>query len=289
MKRLIGLICILVGVLLMIGMLFKNGDLFHLSFSREKAVSTASAKKDEIDHLDISLSGFRVKVKPENRSDISVTVVSGKGKMYAEQADGTFKVRAENKGFLFFSPFEKGELLVKVPTDYHKNVKITGGSGVSEVNGEGKLSLQDVTLKSTSGRLTAENFSAKRVEINTTSGRLAVSHIDAEDSDISTTSGRADIQNVKGRLQLGMTSGRLTASFDTIDAPVSFQMTSGSAKFNLPDKGDFKVQTRKTTGSVDHTYNFDQVDNEGRGFTGTRGKGTHLVDIEMTSGNLKLR
>lgn len=45
MKRLIGLICILVGVFLMIGMLFKNENLFHLSFSREKAVTKASAKK----------------------------------------------------------------------------------------------------------------------------------------------------------------------------------------------------------------------------------------------------
>ncbi|WP_039956379.1 MULTISPECIES: LiaG family protein [Bacillus] len=289
MKRFIGLICILVGVFLMIGMLFKNGDLFHLSFSRDKAVTTASAKKDEVEQLDISLSGFRIKVKPEERSDISVMVVNGKGKMYAEQTGGTFKVRAENKGFLFFSAFEKGELLVKIPTDYHKDVKITGGIGVSEVNGEGKLSLQDVTLKSTSGNLTAENFSANRVEIKATSGRLSVSHIDAKESDIGATSGRADIQDVKGKLQLGMTSGRLTASFDTIDSPVDFHMTSGSAKLNLPDKGDFKVQVKKTSGSIDHSYDFDQADSEGRGFTGTHGKGTHLVDIEMTSGNLKLR
>ncbi|MGI1828925.1 LiaG family protein [Bacillus safensis] len=289
MKRLIGLICILVGIFLMIGMLFKNENLFHLSFSREKPVTTASAKKEEIDQLDISLSGFRVKVKPENRSDISVTAVNGKGKMYAEQTGGTFKIRAENKSFLFFTQFEKGELLVKIPTDYHKNVKITGGSGVSEIDGEGKLSLQDVILKSTSGNLTAENFSAKNIEIKATSGRLAVSHIDAKDSDIGATSGRADINDVKGELQLGMTSGRLTASFDTIESPVSFHMTSGSAKFNLPDDGDFNVQVKKTSGSVDHSYDFDQVDSEGRGFTGTRGKGTHLVDIEMTSGNLKLR
>ncbi|MBG9816387.1 LiaG family protein [Bacillus safensis] len=289
MKRLIGLIFILAGVFLMIGMLFKNGDLFHLSFSREKPVTTASAKTEEIDQLDISLSGFRVKVKPENRSDISVTAVNGKGKMYAEQTGGTFKIRAENKSFLFFTQFEKGELLVKIPTDYHKNVKITGGSGVSEINGEGKLSLQDVILKSTSGNLTAENFSAKNVEIKATSGRLAVSHIDAKDSDIGATSGRADIKDVKGELQLGMTSGRLTASFDTIESPVSFHMTSGSAKFNLPDEGDFNVQVKKTSGSVDHSYDFDQVNSEGRGFTGTQGKGTHLVDIEMTSGNLKLR
>ncbi|BBP92197.1 hypothetical protein BsIDN1_58150 [Bacillus safensis] len=101
-------------------------------------------------------------------------------------------------------------------------MKITGGSGVSEMNGEGKLSLQDVILKSTSGNLTAENFSAKNVEIKATSGRLAVSHIDAKDSDIGATSGRADINDVKGELQLGMTSGRLTASFDTIESPVSF-------------------------------------------------------------------
>lgn len=273
----------------MIGMLFKNENLFHLSFSREKPVTTASAKKEEIDQLDISLSGFRVKVKPENRSDISVTAVNGKGKMYAEQTGGTFKIRAENKSFLFFTQFEKGELLVKIPTDYHKNVKITGGSGVSEINGEGKLSLQDVILKSTSGNLTAENFSAKNVEIKATSGRLAVSHIDAKDSDIGATSGRADIKDVKGELQLGMTSGRLTASFDTIESPVSFHMTSGSARFNLPDDGDFNVQVKKTSGSVDHSYDFDQVDSEGRGFKGTQGKGTHLVDIEMTSGNLKLR
>jgi len=273
----------------MIGMLFKNEDLFHLSFSREKPVTTASAETDEIDQLDISLSGFRVKVKPENRSDISVTAVNGKGKMYAEQTGGTFKIRAENKSFLFFTHFEKGELLVKIPADYHKNVKITGGSGVSEMNGEGKLSLEDVILKSTSGNLKAENFSAKNVEIKATSGRLAVSHINAKDSDIGATSGRADINGVKGKLQLGMTSGRLTASFDTIESPVSFHMTSGSAKFNLPDDGDFNVQVKKTSGSVDHSYDFDQVDSEGRGFTGTRGKGTHLVDIEMTSGNLKLR
>nr|WP_257215580.1 DUF4097 domain-containing protein [Bacillus pumilus] len=273
----------------MIGMLFKNKDLFHLSFSRDKAVTTASAKKEEIDQLDVSLSRFRVKVEPENRSDITVSVVNGNGKMYAEQTGDTFKIRAENKGFLFFSQFEKGELLIKIPTDYHKNVKITGGSGVSEIDGKGKLSLQDVTLKSTSGRLTAENFSAKRVEIKATSGRLAVSHIDAEDSDIGATSGRADIKDVKGQLQLGMTSGRLTASFDTIESPVFFHMTSGSAKFNLPDDGDFKVQGKKTSGSINHSYNFDQVDSEGRGFTGIRGKGTHLVDIEMTSGNLKLQ
>ncbi|BBP92198.1 hypothetical protein BsIDN1_58160 [Bacillus safensis] len=121
MKRLIGLICILVGIFLMIGMLFKNEDLFHLSFSREKPVTKKlQRKKEEIDQLDISLSGFRVKVKPENRSDISVTAVNGKGKMYAEQTGGTFKIRAENKSFLFFTQFEKGELLVKIPTDYHK-------------------------------------------------------------------------------------------------------------------------------------------------------------------------
>ncbi|MDM5299428.1 DUF4097 domain-containing protein [Bacillus pumilus] len=289
MKRLIGLICIFAGVFLIIGMLFKNGDLFNLSFSREKPVTTASAKSQEIEQIDVSLSRFRVKVEPEDRSDISVSVLNGNGKMYAKQTGSTFNIRAENKGFLFFSRFEKGELLIKIPTDYHKNVKITGGSGVSEFDGEGKLALQHVTLKSTSGRLTAENFSAKSVDIKATSGRLAVSHIDAEDSDISATSGRADIKDVRGQLQLGITSGRLTASFDTIESPVSFQMTSGSAKFNLPDNGDFTVQTKKTSGRVDHSYGFDQVDSEGRSFTGTRGKGTHIVDIEMTSGELKLR
>ena len=201
----------------------------------------------------------------------------------AEHSKSVLKIKA-----FVFSAFEKGELLVKIPTDYHKDVKITGGIGVSEVNGEGKLSLQDVTLKSTSGNLTAENFSANRVEIKATSGRLSVSHIDAKESDIGATSGRADIQDVKGKLQLGMTSGRLTASFDTIDSPVDFHMTSGSAKLNLPDEGDFKVR-EKTSGRIDHSYDFDQADSEGRGFTGTHGKGTHLVDIEMTSGNLKLR
>ncbi|MFJ5964601.1 DUF4097 domain-containing protein [Bacillus sp. NPDC093026] len=289
MKRLIGLICILVGTFLMVGMLFKNENVFQSGFSREKAVTTASAKKQGVDQLDVSVSRFRVKVEPENRSDILVAVVNGKGKMYAKKIGSTFKIRAENKGFLFFSHFEKGELLIKIPIDYHKNVKMTSGSGVSEVNGEGKLSLQDVTLKSTSGKLTAQNFSAKRVEIKVTSGRLTANHIDAEDSDISATSGRADIKDVKGKLQMGMTSGRLTASFHKIDAPVSFHMTSGSAKFHLPDEGDFKVQTRKTSGSVKHSYNFDQENNEGRGFTGTKGKGTYLVDIEMTSGKLKLR
>ncbi|MFB8735731.1 DUF4097 family beta strand repeat-containing protein [Bacillus sp. SL00103] len=54
--------------------------------------------------------------------------------------------------------------------------------------------------------------------------------IDAQHSDIGATSGRVDIKDVKGEMQLEMTSGRLTASFDTIESPVSFHMTSGVRK-----------------------------------------------------------
>ncbi|MGE6630031.1 LiaG family protein [Bacillus sp. NPDC077027] len=289
MKRLLGLLFMVVGIFLIIGMFFKDRGFADFGFTRGEAVTTASAKTADIQRLDVSLSGFHVTVEPEKRKDIAVSVENGKGKMYAEQTGSTFRVRAENKRFLFFSGVEKGELLIKVPVDYHQNVTITGDSGKIYVDGRGELTLNDVVLKSTSGKLIAENLSAKNAEIKATSGKLEVSHIDAEDSEISVTSGNVDIADVKGSLKMGMTSGRLRASFDTITAPISFHMTSGSAKIDLPDQGDFKVKTKVTSGKIDHSYNFDQVDGGNRNFTGIIGKGTHLFDIEMTSGKLRLR
>ncbi|MFB8735732.1 DUF4097 family beta strand repeat-containing protein [Bacillus sp. SL00103] len=59
---------------------------------------------------------------------------------------------------MFFTSFEKGELLVKIPTDYHKNVKITVEAGSVRSIWRREAFLEDVILKSTSGTLMLENL-----------------------------------------------------------------------------------------------------------------------------------
>ncbi|QHZ45646.1 LiaG family protein [Bacillus sp. NSP9.1] len=285
MKKTIGKLMILAGILIFACFIYNGAGGFSFGGFNQKADHTAAASLKGISAIDINAKSITVNIKAEQRDDITAEL-TGNARLESAEKGNTLQLTVHPKPFQFFF-FQNNELVVKVPYEYKDDLSVISGSGNVKISG-GRLALNKVTLSSGSGTQKVDQLQAEELEVQGTSGNIRLKDVRTAEGDIRSTSGNTELENVTGRLNIKQTSGDLRASFSAVDAPLSIKQTSGNAKLDLPDDADISLEATSTSGSISHSFSFDQISSDKRTLTGKNGNGKNKIDISLTSGNVSI-
>ena len=286
MKKTVGKLLIIAGILILAGMMFNGREGFSFFGFDEESARTYHAQAEDIDKIDIDAKSITVNIQAENRDDIKAEISGKNVRLDSSEQGRTLRLSADSKGFWPFF-WSKKELIVKIPSEYKEDLSISSGSGNVKLSGGG-LHLRNVALKSGSGSLKADDLQAEDLSVKGTSGSVRLENVQTAAADIRSTSGNTKLENVTGKLSIKQTSGNLRASFTEINDSLSIKQTSGNTKLSLPDDADISLEAESTSGNISHSYSFDQVANEKRTLTGKKGNGKNKIDISITSGNVSI-
>ncbi len=149
--------------------------------------------------------------------------------------------------------------------------------------------LQELELKTISGTVLCSNLHRDiDMAVQTTSGRIktdVVNNLTAK-----TISGEITFIAYGNDIDIRTTSGRVTGELRQVDKDGSIQIhsVSGAVKLIVPDSFEADVDLRSVAGSVDTDLPIKVTSSKRNSLEGTIGGGGISVDIDTTSGSIRI-
>ncbi|ALC82319.1 MULTISPECIES: LiaG family protein [Bacillus] len=287
MKKLVGNLMILFGILLLVFLVFRDGFFFLISPGESN--TTASADVSDIDEIEVSSRSTNVDIVGEERDDIYAELHGGKNiSLDASESGGKLSLNVKHKGLSFFSFFQDHKLVVHVPAEYKENLSADLTSGNLRLSADHQLSLDQLSLETSSGNIKVDEVDAKELNVKGTSGNIGLSDINASNSTLRTTSGNIEIENLTGKIHSKLTSGNVTVSLNELTNDLQFQLTSGELSLSLPEDADIALEANTTSGDISHSFDFDKIESDENKLKASKGKANHNVSISVTSGDVEI-
>lgn len=192
-------------------------------------------------------------------------------------------IRHGSRPILF--SFLRGYVEIYLPRRYFGALNIKTISGKIAV--DGRLSLNELTITSTSGRIALGDVTAGTAVLSTVSGAIAVENLRAE-ANVRTTSGSIRIENAAGSGDYKSVSGFIHLKYHTVMGDITAASTSGKVFVMLPKDLSFSYRTSTVSGGVD--VRFTQGNSGGRRATeGTIGDTPRVhVRLKTISGRIEI-
>ena len=285
---------------------WEQGPVFFADPIGPAETLSVAISAQNIDGISIFAIPARVEVLTNHRSnDIEITFVGMSPNYTVSEGHLTVYARRVDiiSGIHIFggSIGVNDSVHVYIPAGMEPSVHVSGSSGridvrhpsFSELNvtsGSGRIELRRaevsgrLTLSSASGRILAENVTARSGSFATVSGRIEISDSRFDSLRVSSSSGSQSLEDVSwSYLQAGSSSGRITIDDARVDsASGSTNISASSGSINLTIEGrrsDFNYDLRSNSGSV--RVNGQRRDNQNIG-------SRHDITIRTTSGAIRL-
>lgn len=144
-----------------------------------------------------------------------------------------------------------------------------------------------VSCASTSGEITIRGGAGERM-MSSTSGDIRVDGLSGRIS-VSTTSGETNIRGERGCGNIGSTSGEVFFSLAELSGDISINTSSGEVTLELPKEASLEFKADTSSGEIDTFFDeFLSFSKKGNHATGTVGSGERKIDIDTTSGDVRV-
>lgn len=284
MKRIMIIFLALVGIYI----LFQSATaITAFIFGKNDAEAEIS---DEIKTIELDVSGVNVNIIPENRKNLEVNL-DGKGNVQIDKKRDTIAISYEKDWLQWFPFFQHGDVKVFLPEDYDQELDVEIGSGNVNLTGESPSKpyvLDKLAIDMSSGKVALKNLSVKEFEHDGSSGHVSIESLTAETSDIDISSGSIFMDQYTGALKADLSSGKLEVGMKELVDFVQIDVSSGSVLLDLPDNADFTLNGESNSGNITSDFPLEIIKQDHRSLEGSYGKGTHLIEIEVSSGNAKV-
>lgn len=279
---------VLIIFFVIIGLVIAFNTIRNLSWLPFVGGKTETEVTDKIDQIKFDLKSAKVEVIVDDRDTVKAEL-DGRGKVSVDRSGDTITVDYSQPWPNFFSFFNTPELKVYIPEDYEEDIHIDMGSGQLTFSGDSKK-LNELTINLSSGNVKLENLSVSHLSLEASSGNITTKALTTEKSSIDISSGRIQLKDFKGELDVDLSSGIFDAQFAELVAPIDVSVSSGTVTLDLPDNSDFTLKSKVGSGRVSFdAFPMEVKKQDGKKFEGTHGKGTHEINIDVSSGIAKIK
>lgn len=148
----------------------------------------------------------------------------------------------------------------------------------------GNIKAENTNVKSVSGRIEIETVKSQMTKLESTSGMVSVNGLNSDEVDIETVSGDIIIKDtISKTVDLDSVSGKVNIGFSDCEK-ADIETTSGSVIISINNDFGMTLSFKTTSGDFDTNMTY-QVNNKKNIF----GSGKCLMNIETTSGNIKVK
>ncbi|WP_102273928.1 LiaG family protein [Cytobacillus massiliigabonensis] len=280
MKRILLIFIILIGVYVLLTSNIRS----WLPFAKGEATSAAA---ENIKMVDINLSAVKATIIPEKRNDVKADL-DGKGEVTVKKNGDSIKIEYSRKWFDGFKIFNHTpELYIYIPEDYNRKMAIDVGSGYLNFEGS-SVELEELKIDMSSGKVDLTNVTAKDFIHKGSSGMIDIDTLITNSGTIDMSSGKVKIENYQGELEAEVSSGQLDVQLNKLVDDIHLRASSGQIKLDLPEDADFKLNGKSSSGYIDCDLPLTDKVVEKSKIEGVMGSGKHSIDVDITSGMVKI-
>lgn len=253
LKRLLGLCCIVIG-LLIAWVSYGQPIPWHWGTgSTEYSLTVSDSIElplDETTSVELNVSSTKVLVSGGDVEQLELfleTVEGSSTKMDITQRGEQIKVNVKRQAgtilglwnLLQGNEWAAETLHVTVPYHYEQRLRIDGSSGNVQISSIEGLSMLDINMSS--GQMQIEQVATDIFRYNGSSGRLNINGLTATESNIKISSGTVHIEELTGTIRGRSSSGAVRIETNRLSAPIDWQASSGSITLLLPADASFRL------------------------------------------------
>lgn len=244
---------------------------------------------DKVDQLELNLSSANVEIIPEKRQTVKAEL-DGKGKISVKQKGKAIRIDYSPPKIRVFSFFDTSEIKIYIPGHFDKSISLETGSGKVEfaTGFETAMELENFDIELKSGQILLENLSAEKLSLEVGSGSITAKELRAEKGEFEINSGSVRFKEYTGEMDIQLNSGSLNVGLKELEAPISAVVNSGNLTLAVPEDSDFTLETNIASGRVINDFPLKIKKQENRKLSGTYGKGTHEIYIDINSGKANI-
>lgn len=282
MKRIVIIFFILIGAYLLYSFIqnfsiFKSGNY------------TSDPLTDSIHEIEIDISSLNLEIIPDNRDNVKVDF-DGKGKIKVDEKRDRIVIKHEKPMIHFISLFNRGEMKVYIPKDYHKKLDIDMGSGSVLLAGSHHQPyyLEQLSIDMSSGVATLNHLIIDQFSFDVASGNIEIDHVETKDSEFEVRSGNIRIDNFVGPVRADISSGKFALHMKELKDFIDMKVSSGIIDLDLPENADFTLNGKVSSGKISYDFPLTVKEHDGRNIHGYHLSGKYPIHIKVSSGNVKI-
>jgi len=289
MKRIVILLLVITGLYI----IYNQSATFDW-FSNSGKNTTQATVTEDIDVIEVNISSVSTTIIPEDRKDVKA-IYNGKDKLTVREHGDAIEVSVKHKGFGWFdwSPFsKKKKLTIYIPEDYHRDMRISLGSGNVSFSGKSKnnpINLDELTVDIGSGNMDLKNMNINHFEQNVASGDVDIKSLQTETGSFDVSSGSLDVKEYTGAIQANVSSGELDFQVDQLTDSIDIEVSSGDVKLDLPNNADFTLDGDVASGDIICELPLTSKNIKKRSIEGIHGSGKYKIDLDVSSGDITIR
>lgn len=256
----------------------------------DKTVDSASIRNVYVDSSSINMEIVR-----GASDEIKVRIEGNASKKYLDR----FNLEAEAKGDTVYIKssykemlvvgfnFVNVDLIVELPDRLLDSVELKSNSGNIEVE---QLKATTAVIETGSGNINIEKLSTGTPTIQSKSGNIKVENYKSEQVTVQSNSGNITMDDGTGRVDGETRSGNIRMETDELLQDVTLRSGSGNVRIDVakePESAAIHLRTNSGNLYVDWGRFIADKDNEEE-LSGKIGSGQIKIDLESSSGNLKL-
>lgn len=252
--------------------------------------NTTAEVSNKIDNIEFEISSAKLNIIPSNRKDLEATL-EGKGKLSVNESGDTIKVTHEQKWYEWLPFFSTSIVTVYIPEDYGKDMGINLSSGTvnfASLEANQAFKLENLTIDMSSGDVNLQNLDVIDFKHHGSSGNLSIDSLASKTSSIDISSGNVKIADFTGELEADISSGELVVQMKELTDEVDIDVSSGSVQLDLPDKADFVLKGDIGSGDLSYNYPLTIEKEDNHNIRARHGAGKHKIDIDVSSGSVKI-
>lgn len=251
---------------------------------------TQATVTEDIEMIEIDMTSGNSSIIPEDRQDIKA-VLEGKGTVSVDESHDKITVTVKRKWFEWFSFSNKNSLKIYIPEDYHKNLAIDMGSGNLTLSGPSKsqpFKLEKLKLDVSSGNMKLKNLEVTEFDHDGSSGNVEVDTLTTKTGTFDISSGNIDIKHYVGAIKADLSSGKLDLQMDKLVGTIDIDISSGKVNLDLPDDADFSLNGETGSGKITCDFPLTSNSTISNEINGTHGSGKYQIDLDVSSGSIKI-
>lgn len=225
---------------------------------------------NETDVIEIDVSGISTTIIPEKRDDVEAKL-DGKGNVSVEERGNRIEIEYKRNWLHSFSFFKRPKLTIYLPEDYDRDLAIEMGSGNLNYKGQSDKPIQ-----------------INHLELDVSSGNVNMDSITANSGVFDMSSGNINVKHYTGQLEADISSGNIHIQMDQLTDSVVVDVSSGHVQLDLPDKADFTLDGKVSSGSISSQFTLENKQESKQAIKGVHGTGEHHLDLSVSSGKIEV-
>lgn len=289
MKKLFGLLFILVGVLIIWKIFI---PLRPVSGEVSSGVKSNTVSISRIQTISVHGKAVNVKVltTPQNKMKANL---KGNGNLTISRSGKEVKIDVHSRWVDWIPVGKQTKLVLLIPESYKKNLKLDMPAGNINMNGSTSkskpVSFSKVSINLSAGDVKMQEFNVGTFIEKGSAGDVQMDRVKTISADFHLSAGKLALNHFSGKLKTNVSAGQVRVQMDKLAGPVDINVSAGNVFLDLPDHANAKLNAKVSKGNINCNLPLKNEEvHKANQLKGIHGSGKYSVNLNASFGDINV-